>query len=201
MLISQLKPGNKYPTVLWSLPVTAVTGNINEREMIWEKLGPSWTPTNSHTTHTSPGHSALVKKTRWVCCYPRNVWNWPHLFLKLQTLKVLEKYFFWIIKLCCMFVKYKMLHFKTVYISRTKFEDFPLNRLFFPGGSDCKESDCKAGDLGFSLWVGKIPLRRECNPLQYSYLENSMHIGAWWATVHGVKKSQTRLSDKHFHFH
>ena len=94
MLISQLKPGNKYSTVLWSLPVTAVTGNINEREMIWEKLGPSWTPTNSHTTHTSPGHSALVKRSRWVCCYPRNIWNWPHLFLKLQTLKALEKYFF-----------------------------------------------------------------------------------------------------------
>ena len=34
------------------------------------------------------------------------------------------------------------------------------------------------------------------NPLQYSYVENSM--GFWWATVHGVAKSQTRLSDKHF---
>ena len=33
------------------------------------------------------------------------------------------------------------------------------------------------------------------NPLQYSCLENSMDGGAWWATVHGVAKSQTRLSD------
>ena len=33
------------------------------------------------------------------------------------------------------------------------------------------------------------------NPLQYSCLENSMDRGAWWATVHGVTKSQTRLSD------
>ena len=41
---------------------------------------------------------------------------------------------------------------------------FPLNRLFFPGGSDSKESDCNAGDMGFSLWVGKIPLRREWQP-------------------------------------
>ena len=32
------------------------------------------------------------------------------------------------------------------------------------------------------------------NPLQYSFLENSMDIGAWWATVHGVAKNQTRLS-------
>ena len=33
------------------------------------------------------------------------------------------------------------------------------------------------------------------NPLQYSCLENSMDGGAWWAAVHGVTKSQTRLSD------
>ena len=33
------------------------------------------------------------------------------------------------------------------------------------------------------------------NPLQYSCLENPTDGGAWWATVHGVAKSQTRLSD------
>ena len=33
------------------------------------------------------------------------------------------------------------------------------------------------------------------NPLQYSCLENSMDRGAWWATVHGVAKSQRGLSD------
>ena len=33
------------------------------------------------------------------------------------------------------------------------------------------------------------------NPLQYSCLENPMDRGAWWATVHGVAQSQTRLSD------
>ena len=33
------------------------------------------------------------------------------------------------------------------------------------------------------------------NPLQYSCLENPMDKGAWWATVHGVVKSWTRLSD------
>ena len=39
------------------------------------------------------------------------------------------------------------------------------------------------------------------NPLQYSRLENSMDRGAWWAAVHGVGKSQTRLSDFTFTFH
>ena len=38
------------------------------------------------------------------------------------------------------------------------------------------------------------------NPLQYSCLENPMDGGAWWAIVHGVAKSQTRLSDFTFTF-
>ena len=38
-------------------------------------------------------------------------------------------------------------------------------------------------------------------PLQYSCLENPMDGGPWWATVHGVAKSQTRLSDITFTFH
>ena len=37
--------------------------------------------------------------------------------------------------------------------------------------------------------------------LQYSCLENAMDGGAWWAAVHGVAKSQTRLSDFTFTFH
>ena len=41
------------------------------------------------------------------------------------------------------------------------------------------------------------------NPLQYSCLENPMDGGAWWAAVHGVARSRTRLSDftLFFHFH
>ena len=39
------------------------------------------------------------------------------------------------------------------------------------------------------------------NPLQYSCLENPTDGGAWWATVQGVAKSQTRLSDFTFTFH
>ena len=38
-------------------------------------------------------------------------------------------------------------------------------------------------------------------PLQYSWLENPMDRGAWWAAVHGIAKSQTRLSDFTFTFH
>ena len=39
------------------------------------------------------------------------------------------------------------------------------------------------------------------NPLHYSCLENPMDGGAWWAAVHGVARSRTRLSDFTFIFH
>ena len=53
---------------------------------------------------------------------------------------------------------------------------------------------------GFDPWVGKIPEDGNGNPLQYSCLENPMDGEAWWATVHGVAKSQTGLSDFTFTF-
>ena len=65
--------------------------------------------------------------------------------------------------------------------------------LGFPGGSDGKESACYVGDLGLILESGRSPREGNGNPLQYSCLENSRDRGAWQATVHGVRKSQTRL--------
>ena len=48
--------------------------------------------------------------------------------------------------------------------------------------------------------LGRSPGEGNGNPLQYSCLENPMDGGAWWAPVHGVAKSQTRLSDFTFTF-
>ena len=56
-------------------------------------------------------------------------------------------------------------------------------------------SACNAGDLGSIPGLGRSPGEGNGNPLQYSCLENPMDGGAWWATVHGVPKSWTRLSD------
>ena len=49
---------------------------------------------------------------------------------------------------------------------------------------------------GFNPWVRKILWRRNGNQLQGSYLENPTDWGVWWATVHGVAKSQTWLSNR-----
>ena len=65
----------------------------------------------------------------------------------------------------------------------------------FPGGSEGKASACNAGDLGSIPGSGRSPGEGNGSPLQYSCLENPMDRGAWWATVHRVAKSWTRLSD------
>ena len=56
-------------------------------------------------------------------------------------------------------------------------------------------SACNVGDLGSIPGLGRSPGEGNGNPLQYSCLENPMDRGAWWAIVHGVAKSWTRLSD------
>ena len=53
-----------------------------------------------------------------------------------------------------------------------------------------------AGDLGLNPRLGRSPEEGNGNPLQYSCLEKSMDGGAWLqATVHGITKSQTGLSN------
>ena len=69
----------------------------------------------------------------------------------------------------------------------------------FPGGSEGgkkKKSACNAGDPGLILRSGRSPGEGNGYLLQYSCLENSMDRRAWWATVHGVRKSQTQLSNR-----
>ena len=73
---------------------------------------------------------------------------------------------------------------------RRKWQPTPVF-LGFPGGSEVKESAHNAGDLGSIPGSGRSPGEGNSNPLQYSCLESPMDEGAWWATVHGVAKSQT----------
>ena len=66
--------------------------------------------------------------------------------------------------------------------------------MFFPSSSAGKESACDAGDLGSIPGLGRSSEGGKGYPLQYSGLENAMHY-----TDQGVTKSQTQLSNFHFH--
>ena len=71
---------------------------------------------------------------------------------------------------------------------------FRLWKCCFPCGSAGKESACNMGDLSLTPGLGRAPGEGKGYPLQYSGLENSMDC-----IVHGVAKSQTQLSNFHFH--
>ena len=68
----------------------------------------------------------------------------------------------------------------------------------FPDGSAGKEPTCNTGDAGDAGLIpgsGRSPGGGNGNPLQNSCLGNPMDRGGWWATIHGVAKSQTLLSN------
>ena len=65
----------------------------------------------------------------------------------------------------------------------------------FQGGSVVKNPPANAGDKGLIPGLGRFPGEENGNPLQYSCLENPMDRGSWKATVHGVAKSCTQLSN------
>ena len=69
-----------------------------------------------------------------------------------------------------------------------------ISSVGFPGSSAGKESSCNAEDPGLISGSGRSPGEGIGYPLQYSGLENSMDC-----IVHGVAKSQIRLSNFHFH--
>ena len=57
------------------------------------------------------------------------------------------------------------------------------------------------GDLGSVPGLGRSPGEGNGNPLQYSYLENPMDGGAWWAIVHGGHKQLDTTERLHIQFH
>ena len=77
------------------------------------------------------------------------------------------------------------------------FSSFELLILYwkFPGGSDSNKSAYNAGDPSSIHGSGRSPGGGHGNPFQYSCLGNVMDQGVWWATVHGITKSQAPFSD------
>ena len=71
---------------------------------------------------------------------------------------------------------------------------YPYNRGS-PSGSVVIKVPANAGDLGSIPELGRSPGKGNGYSLQYSGLENLIDRGAWWATIHGLTKSWTQLSN------
>ena len=93
---------------------------------------------------------------------------------------------------------------KTIALTRRTFVSKVMSLLFnmlsridmgFPGGSDGKESACDAGDLGLIPRLGRSPGGGMAIHSSILAWRIPMDEEAWRATVHGVTKNQTRLSD------
>ena len=78
---------------------------------------------------------------------------------------------------------------RLLHLNPTKFSVFTIKEIL------SKESACDAGDLGSIPGSERSSGEGPGSPLQHSCLENSMDRGAWRTAVHGVEKSQTRLSN------
>ena len=84
--------------------------------------------------------------------------------------------------------------------TKKKKKNLSYESLGFSSGSLGKESASNARDPGSIPGLRRSPWEENDNPLHYSCLENSMDRDIWWATVHGVTKSQTKAHNT-FIFH
>ena len=73
--------------------------------------------------------------------------------------------------------------------------------IYFPAGSEGKESACNSGDPGSIPGLGRSSGEGNGNPFQYSCLENPMDGGAWRATVPWGRNESDTIDRLHFHFH
>ena len=81
--------------------------------------------------------------------------------------------------LCLIIVPWKLNISQYSVYCMTLFEPHCRYSIYFPAGSDSKESVYNAGDLGSISGLGRFPAEGNGNPCQYSCLENPMDGGAW----------------------
>ena len=198
---SEKSPYLSSATCLTILPMIFFSSkNLWKKKLVWE-----WTQDNPTTTNNMRlkkasieiiSRSAILGKREtilqaeltWLICYKEGSWDEKEtcsgilIFRKTQTRPEKAKF---------------LIHQNTLFV-RTIFSFYlcilPLHGGF-PCGSIGEESACHAGDPVSIPESGRFPGEGHGNPLQYSCLENPMDRGAWQATVHGVAKSWTRLSD------
>ena len=121
------------------------------------------------------------------------VWNIGDMFIENYSNKEIRLISFFHFSLIQIFHNALITMFSPNLLKDCKSIDKFIHLGGFPGGSDCKESASSTGDLGSVPGLVKSPGEKKDYPLQYSCLENSVDRGTWWAAVHGVAQSRTRL--------
>ena len=114
---------------------------------------------------------------------------WCFFHLVENILKFLLRFLLWLVcylEACCLISMFLRI-FTVIFVLY----------LGLPGDACSKEPICQCRRCKrhrFNPWLGRSPGVRNGNMLQYSCLGNSTDSGAWWATVHGARKSWMRLS-------
>ena len=157
-----------------------------------EQISKTWRACNKNNIPACPFHLVPKGNMIWVSLLSRirnltTVFNFQELLpvlIILSSLYPLRLFFFFWMQYPLEFL-----------LCRHRFDVIIFLILGFPGGSEGSASACDTEGPGSIPGLGRPPGEGNGNPLQYSCLENPMDRGAWWATVHGVAKSRTRLSD------
>ena len=126
--------------------------------------------------------------------YPEQYWSSINVY-RMNDCKN-KKCMWWndLIKLDIIKCKIRILCFSLKYINRQHVYILTA----FPGGASGKEPACQRDEPSIPK-SGRFPGGGHGDSLQDSCLENPMKRGAWWATVHGVTRSQTQLKRLSMH--
>ena len=125
----------------------------------------------------------------WVAISFSNAWKWKVKVKSLSHVQLRSWVWFWMQWVTCLCdTQVEVIQWSIRYVDLEVRSDFL-------GGSDGKEFACSSGDPGLIPGWGRSPGEGNGYPLQYSCLENPMGWGTSRVIVHGVTKSQTRLSD------
>ena len=142
-----------------------------------------------------------------LCVLHWQVDSWPLSHQGSPLLLCLGDFFFCmcvsIVVFCFVLIVPMRFWYSNLYMYKVPFFHFNMWDIYIyiyghPWWLSGKESACSAGVPGVAGLIpgsGRSPEEGNCNPLQYSCLENSLDRGAWWATVLGIAKNQTQLSD------
>ena len=147
-----------------------LAGNVHGQQSLESLWNRKESDTTEHYPHTKT-HNLGIKSFSSKMVYL----TWFYLVWSIWWIPLLSTCFSYVIRLT-------LKHF----IGRFK----PL-----PGGLVVKNPPATVGDPGSFPVLGRSPGEGNDIPHQYSCLGNPRDRGAWWAIVHGVAKSQTRLSD------